>query len=59
MDGQSHIFDSFECAIRALAPTCARCGCQVIGDGVEADGAIYWCAHCAEESGVGGVSDRV
>jgi hypothetical protein len=24
--GQSHTFDSFECAIQALAPTCAHCG---------------------------------
>jgi hypothetical protein len=31
----------------------------VIGHGVEADGAIYCCAHCAEHSGVAGVADRV
>jgi len=57
-DGQTHVFDSFECAIHALAPTCASCGCHVIGHGVEAGGAIYCCARCAEESGVVGVRDR-
>jgi hypothetical protein len=31
----------------------------VIGHGVEAEGAIYCCAHCAETSGVAGVHDRV
>jgi hypothetical protein len=58
-EGESHVFDSFECAIQALAPTCQHCDCRVIGHGVEADGAIYCCAHCAEASGVHGVHDRV
>src|SRR5437763_10382283 len=35
MNGQPHTFDSFECAVHALAPTCAHCGCQVVGHGVE------------------------
>jgi len=35
MRGASHTFDSFECAIQALAPTCAHCNCRVIGHGVE------------------------
>jgi hypothetical protein len=26
--GANHVFDSFECAIHALAPTCAHCGCR-------------------------------
>ncbi|MEO5720337.1 MAG: hypothetical protein ABIR71_02575 [Chthoniobacterales bacterium] len=56
--GTRHVFDSFECAIHALAPVCARCGCKVIGHGAEAD-EIYCCAHCAKESGVRGVDDRV
>jgi hypothetical protein len=57
--GATHVFDSFECAIHALAPTCAHCGCRVIGHGIEADDAIYCCAHCAEVAGVRGVADRV
>ena len=57
-DGESHIFDSFECAIHALAPRCAHCHCAIIGHGVEADGRIFCCAHCASEVGVSGVADR-
>jgi hypothetical protein len=33
---EHHVFDSFECAIQALAPICAHCGCRVIGHGIEA-----------------------
>ena len=57
--GTSHVFDSFECAIHALAPTCPHCSCRVIGHGVRADGTTYCCAHCARESGVEGVVDSV
>jgi len=57
--GASHIFDSFECAIHALAPTCAHCGCRVIGHGMEADGVFYCCAHCAEQHGIHQFEDRV
>lgn len=58
MAGETHVFDSFECAIHALAPRCAHCGCRVIGHGVEVDGTVYCCAHCAGESGESGVADR-
>jgi hypothetical protein len=56
--GESHTFDSFECAIHALAPACAHCGCRIIGHGIEADGSMYCCAHCAGRAGVSGVADR-
>jgi hypothetical protein len=56
---ETRTFDSFECAIHVLAPTCGHCGCRVIGHGVEADGRIFCCAHCAERSGVEGLQDRV
>ena len=56
--GQRHTFDSFECAIHALAPRCAHCGCRVVGHGVESDGTIYCCAHCAAEKGEKGLADR-
>src|SRR5437763_5281354 len=39
-EGESGTYDSFECAIHAMAPTCQHCGCKVIGHGVEADGSI-------------------
>jgi len=58
-DGQTRTFDSFECAIHAVAPQCEHCGCRIIGHGVEADGRIFCCAHCAEHTGVEGVADRV
>ena len=57
--GGRHVFDSFECAIHRLAPTCEHCGCKVIGHGAEASGHFYCCAHCARQSGVKGVDDRV
>ncbi|GAB3339648.1 hypothetical protein [Marilutibacter aestuarii] len=55
----SGTFDSFECAIQRTAPTCAHCSCRVIGHGVEADGTVYCCAHCARHNGVKGLDDRV
>ncbi len=57
-DGESHVFDSFECAIHALAPTCEHCGVRVIGHGVEADGRLFCCVHCASQEGVEGLIDR-
>jgi hypothetical protein len=57
-NGESHTFDSFECAIHAIAPTCEHCGCRIIGHGVESNGNIFCCAHCATEAGVTGVADR-
>ena len=29
--GKHHTFDSFECAIHALAPVCPHCHCRVVG----------------------------
>src|SRR4051794_19968097 len=58
VSGKSQFFDSFECAIHALAPTCAHCGCKVIGHGAEADGRFFCCAHCARKAGVQGLGDR-
>ncbi len=58
MGGRTMTFDSFECAISAMAPRCTHCDCRVIGHGVEADGSIYCCAHCAEQSSVTGLKDR-
>ena len=58
LDGQTHVFDSFECAIEALAPRCAHCKCRVIGHGVEQDGRIFCCKHCAEETGPTVLRDR-
>ena len=58
-EGRQHAFDSFECAIHMLAPTCSHCGCKVIGHGAEHVGAFYCCAPCAKQAGVKGLDDRV
>ncbi|MBB6472511.1 hypothetical protein BJ992_001942 [Sphaerisporangium rubeum] len=54
-----HTFDSFECAIQRMAPSCEHCGCRIIGHGVEANGHWYCCAHCARSQGVTEIVDRV
>jgi hypothetical protein len=59
LGGETHVFDSFECAIHALAPTCEHCACRIIGHGVEADGRIFCCANCAQQAGVTELRDRV
>jgi hypothetical protein len=56
--GNSHVFDSFECAVSKLAPTCAHCQCRILGHGLEANGAIYCCAHCSRHAGEHGLKDR-
>ena len=55
---QPRTFDSFECAIHALAPTCEYCGVRFIGHGVETNGSLYCCAHCASMAGATDVQDR-
>ena len=57
-DSRVHVFDSFECAMQALTPSCARCNCTILGHGVESDGVIYCSAHCATAAGVEAVRDR-
>jgi hypothetical protein len=59
MGGATHTFDSFECAINMLAPTCGHCGTRIIGHGLEAGGSFYCCDHCAAKAGVSGLRDRV
>ncbi len=59
MDGETHVFDCFECATHALAPTCDNCGVRILGHGVEANGSFYCGAHCASQEGVKELQDRV
>ena len=56
--GARHVFDSFECAIHALAPTCEHCHCKVVGHGVEVGGHMFCCAHCARHMTKADVKDR-
>ena len=58
MAGKTHTFDSFECAIQSLAPTCAHCGTRIIGHGLEKDSRMFCCDHCAEHEGVKELRDR-
>lgn len=57
--GHTYTFDSFECAIFKLAPTCAHCACRIVGHGIEAGGEIFCCAHCSKQEGVSGAVDHV
>lgn len=58
LGGKTMTFDAFECAIHALAPRCSHCECRILGHGVEADGALFCCAHCARQSGKRELRDR-
>jgi hypothetical protein len=57
--GRTLTFYSFECAIHAMAPSCTRCGCRIIGHGAVQDGKIYCCADCARNAGTTVLRDRV
>ena len=57
--GESHTFDSFECAINKMAPICEHCGCRVIGHGIQVGGRFYCCAACARSAGAEGAVDHV
>ncbi|CFX01830.1 conserved protein of unknown function [Candidatus Filomicrobium marinum] len=59
MNGDRHTFDSFECAVHALAPTCKHCGCRIMGHGLEDEGTYYCCRACAMQEGVPGFQDRL
>jgi hypothetical protein len=51
MSGETHNFDSFECAIHALAPLCAHCGVRIVGHGLEKDGTLYCCDTAPKRKG--------
>lgn len=48
--GKTATFDSFECAIHAMAPRCARCGCRILGHGERNEEDLFCCAHCARQA---------
>ena len=59
LGGSTHVFDSFECAIHALAPACNQCGCRILGHGAENEHGVLFCsAHCANQQGVKEIVDR-
>jgi hypothetical protein len=57
--GAVHTFDSFECAIHAMAPVCETCGVKISGHGAEANGRFFCGAHCARAAGAERILDRV
>lgn len=59
MEGQTHSFDSFECAIEKLAPRCTSCGTRIIGHGMEDGNDLFCCAGCARTYGVTELVDHV
>ncbi len=56
--GKTYTFDSFECAIHLLAPTCAHCTVRIVGHGLESGGRLFCCDHCATKAGVTELCDR-
>jgi hypothetical protein len=57
-NGSTKTFDSIECAVQAMAPTCPHCGLRILGHGVEKAGEIFCCVHCASAEGVRELRDR-
>ena len=47
MNASRHTFDTFQCAIHALAATCETCGSRIVGHAVKEKNHVYCCAHCA------------
>jgi hypothetical protein len=57
--GRAYTFDSLECAAQQIAPICTHCRCRILGHGLEQEGQIFCCAHCARAEGKREVRDRV
>lgn len=59
LDGRSHTFDCFECAIHKLAPVCEGCGCRIVGHGLQSGNQMFCSAHCARGRGIQGFATRI
>ena len=59
ISGKTYTFDSFECAIHTVAPQCEHCGVPIIGHGLEQDGKMFCCVHCAGGKSASGLRERV
>jgi hypothetical protein len=57
LQGKTHTFDSFECAIYALGSALPHCGVRIVGQGVE-QGDIFCCGHSVQEVGASRLQDR-
>lgn len=59
LNGKTHTFDCFECAIQSLAPPCSRCHVKVVGHGVEVNNEVFCSASCAHLAGRLEPRDRI
>jgi len=48
--GVSRTFDSFECAIEAMARPCENCGCLITGNDAVEGASIFCCSACQQQS---------
>jgi len=55
--GGVHTFDSFECAVHAMAPICEHCGVKISGHGAQVNGQFFCGAHCARAAGKAEIRD--
>lgn len=49
LGGETHIFDSFECAMQALSPRCGYCNCHIRGHSVVLGKKLYCSYECAND----------
>jgi hypothetical protein len=52
LGGERHVFDSFECAMRAFSPRCGHCGSELLGNGFVVADTLYCSYQCAHEHSV-------
>ena len=50
LGGEKHVFDCFECAMRAFAQYCDACGNQIVGHGIMIGNSIYCSSQCAHDA---------
>ncbi|HSJ86436.1 MAG TPA: hypothetical protein VK909_04435 [Anaerolineales bacterium] len=49
LGGERHVFDSFECAMRAFAPRCGHCGGNLVEHDIVVGDTLYCSTECAHE----------
>lgn len=59
LGGERHVFDSFECAMRAFTPHCGHCGCELLGHGIVLGDTLYCSYECANEHNTHDYEKRV
>lgn len=57
--GMSGTFDSFECAIAAMAPRCGHCATTILGHGVAVGDETFCCSHCARTATGEQITDSI